>query len=196
MSDKKFTPLMLFHLILMVVLIIMCIKNATTVHSKISLMSEPDEITTAQHIVAFNVLSMLALCFGVIYLLMRYNKKSALFYKAFFVMTAIETTGAYVLIIVKWGQQTLFALSSYLIPLIVMMVTICILLFLAFWKNLGKKRSFILFAILLIMDIVFGHLFLNRPEMIVTLLSRLAIDVTIGLAIKGKYDDKAARGTI
>jgi hypothetical protein len=32
--------------------------------------------------------------------------------------------------------------------------------------------------------------------MIVTLLSRLAIDVTIGLAIKGKYDDKAARGTI
>ena len=81
-------------------------------------------------------------------------------------------------------------------------VKVIVLLLLAFWKNLGKKKSFILFSILISMDV--ASLILVLINMINTsfnfslmgVITAIVADGTVGLGLRGKYIDKAERGSI
>lgn len=76
-------------------------------------------------------------------------------------------------------------------------VRIVILLLIAFGKDLGKRNTWILFYIVLAIDLLYGILFVPHKYLvlliIVGVIGKLVIDGTIGLAIRGKYADKEAR---
>ena len=72
------------------------------------------------------------------------------------------------------------------------------LLILGFVKNLGKKNSWIIFYILLALELVLAFVMFDKNEVMSSIagnLSRLVLDGSIGLAIREKYADKAARNT-
>lgn len=66
--------------------------------------------------------------------------------------------------------------------------------------EIATLKTSIIFGAILAMDLIFGILFNSQGNAaayrFVSVLPRLLMDGTIGLAIKGKYDDKDARGTI
>lgn len=80
----------------------------------------------------------------------------------------------------------------------VLVVKTIALLVLVFVKDLGKRNTWIVFCILIFVDLVGGLSYLGDAvvaQRLIATLSRLTMDGSIGLAIRGKYADKDARGT-
>lgn len=140
----------------------------------------------------------LALVFGIIYLRSRYRKQYAVFYKLFLFFLVV----GYLCSIISrvMGNGLMFAT-------IIQIIWIAGLLILTFWPNLGKRNSWILYTVLFVLQVIWAisTVMVNsnqfsRSEFIFAVLavvfSRLLILGSIGLALKGKYDDKDARGTI
>lgn len=130
--------------------------------------------------------TMLALIFCIIYTFKGYKKENAGLYKIFIILAAISCVCALPATIIENGLN---------IGLIFAALRLLILLVFAFWKNLGKQRSYILFFVLLAIDIIFR---IENPIFIFMIISntaRLLIDVTLGLSLRGKYTDKEKRGT-
>ena len=70
------------------------------------------------------------------------------------------------------------------------------LLALRFIKDLGKTRTWIIFCILLVLELVLAVLTFDKNEIFSSIagnLSRIMLDCTIGIAIYEKYADKARR---
>ena len=66
-----------------------------------------------------------------------------------------------------------------------------------FAKDLGRTRSWCVFYVLLALDLIVAILTFDGREALSSIasgLTRLVLDGTIGLAIRAKYADKAARG--
>ena len=206
----KMTPLMICHLVLMVLFGLSHIALLVlTVPALIngSLFEEDAQTLRSYGIITagMSITSIAAICAGILYLVKGYRKAAAGFYKAFMVLAAIST--------VVFLAGTLFTVSAYRLdgsdtgsadPLYIagacIMAIKCILLcVLAFAKDLGKKLTWMLFCVLLALDLVYGCFFISPNSLIamriIFVMSRLLLDGTIGLAIKGKYDDKAARNT-
>ena len=140
------------------------------------------------------IFSMLMM--GAVYIIKDYSKQAAVFYKAFLFLHV----GVCVLsIIVNLVYYTVNPL----------MIAICILygfkaldiLILVFWKDLGQKRTWILFYVILGLDIV--ALILAVINMVnigfdfsfTGYVTALIADGTIGLSVRGKYENKASRGS-
>lgn len=140
------------------------------------------------------IFSMLMM--GAVYIIKDYSKQASAFYKAFLFLHV----GVCVLsIIVNLVYYTVNPL----------MIAICILygfkaldlLILVFWKNLGQKRTWILFYVILGLDIV--ALILAVINMVnigfdfsfTGYVTALIADGTIGLSVRGKYENKASRGS-
>ena len=140
------------------------------------------------------IFSMLIM--GAVYIIKDYSKQASVFYKAFLFLHV----GVCVLsIIVNLVYYTVNPL----------MITICILygfkaldlLILVFWKDLGQKRTWILFYVILGLDIV--ALILAVINMVnigfdfsfTGYITALIADGTIGLSVRGKYENKASRGS-
>ena len=140
------------------------------------------------------IFSMLMM--GVVYIIKDYSKQASVFYKAFLFLNV----GVCVLsIIVNLVYYTVNPL----------MIAICILygfkaldlLILVFWKDLGQKRTWILFYVILGLDIV--ALILAVINMVnigfdfsfTGYITALIADGTIGLSVRGKYENKASRGS-
>lgn len=140
------------------------------------------------------IFSMLMM--GAVYIIKDYSKQASVFYKAFLFLHV----GVCVLsIIVNLVYYTVNPL----------MITICILygfkaldlLILVFWKDLGQKRTWILFYVILGLDIV--ALILAVINMVnigfdfsfTGYVTALIADGTIGLSVRGKYENKASRGS-
>ena len=80
-------------------------------------------------------------------------------------------------------------------------IKIIFLLLLAFGKDLGQKKSWIILYVIIGLDIA-GMIVLliimsgtGFDFSLIGAIAALVADVTLGLAIHGKYDDKASRGT-
>ena len=142
-------------------------------------------------VVIFSMLMM-----GAVYIIKDYSKQASVFYKAFLFLHV----GVCVLsIIVNLVYYTVNPL----------MIVICILygfkaldlLILVFWKNLGQMRTWILFYVILGLDIV--ALILAVINMVnigfdfsfTGYVTALIADGTIGLSVRGKYENKASRGS-
>ena len=140
------------------------------------------------------IFSMLMM--GAVYIIKDYSKQASVFYKAFLFLHV----GVCVLsIIVNLVYYTVNPL----------MIAICILygfkaldlLILVFWKDLGQKRTWILFYVILGLDIaalifaVINMLNIGFDFSFTGYVTALIADGTIGLSVRGKYENKASRGS-
>ena len=201
-KTRRFTPLTFFHLILM---LLSMAASIFTVVSIVSGMVSPqyrmyfDTLGGYISIFAiFNLVNALAFICGIIYAWKGYTKQAAGYYKAFILLTMLA---AVVLAVLNYMNQG-FGTGTVL-----MIIRIIILAVLAFGKDLGKKRTWMLFWVLVAVDFLYSiisYMFpgaLDVTDNVMTvfrmesLFSRLIMDVTIALAIRGKYVDKEARGT-
>ena len=179
------------HLILMILLAIVSVVSVVTMlfqERSASFQEYFDILKVGTYL--FALLNVAALVCGIIYLMSGYSKKAANYYKAFIVLAALFNAVTI---------YTTFVSQGFGIGVIMMIVKVLLLLTLAFWPNLGKRNTWILFGIMLLIDVLFGILFGSDSSVAVyrfiLVLSKLVMDGTIGLAIRGKYQDKAARGT-
>ena len=140
------------------------------------------------------ILSMLIM--GTVYIIKNYSKQAAVFYKSFLFLHV----GVCALSII---------INLFFYAVTPLMIVICILyaikavdlLILVFWKDLGKKRTWTLFYVILGLDIaalllaVFNMVNIGFDFSFIGYVTALIADGTIGLSAKGKYENKEARGS-
>jgi len=189
---KKLTPVKIVHLVLIVILL------AFSVYAAIKMFSGAAAAGRAMMILygIVNVLNVGALCASAVYLLNSYGKKAADWYKAFLYLNVVVTV--LLLIVDIFYIPFSFVLVSSIILLAVKAAALAVL---TFKKDLGKKNTWIVFYVLLGLDVMLIVLtFINATRdslvfMIHGSASRLINDLTIALAIRGKYADKEQRGS-
>ena len=211
MKEKKFTPLMWCHLIMMAVLMVGSLVVAFILFTGATSVIEAGYETWKSSDIfgaCVHATRALALCFGILYLVKSYRKNAAAFYKAFMLLLAVSNVfGTITLITTLITMQgnpaadvSVASNAQFILNFIHQIVKIALLLVLTFAQNLGKRNTWIVFYVLLAVDVIF-NIFMISPDGYVMIsatssLSKLFMDGTIGLAIKGKYDDKDARGTV
>lgn len=143
-----------------------------------------------------------ALLSGILYVFHGYMKRAALLYRIFLVLSAVSCAASAAASTMRYLEEFPSenkVLQIILMAILPMAVKTGVLLVLAFGKNLGKQRSYILFAVLLGIDILYSLLWFSPGEIamvrITLALTRLTMTSTIGLALRGKYADKDERGT-
>ena len=142
-----------------------------------------------------NVISLFALVVGILYILYGYGKNAAIYYKAFLF---IQIVGTVLLIAVDAASTKLGA--SLLLALVAFSYKTIVLLVLTFGKDLGENKTWALYFVFLALDAagMIAMLFVTEKSVLgyalAGLISTLLLDATIGFAVKGKYDDKKARG--
>ena len=193
---KKMTTVMIVHLILMGILAVM---NVYAIIRSLAMSADENSVFRQQYgstgvlYVAIWFFNIAALVFGIVYLLRGYEKNAAGFYKAYLLIV----TAVFVLRAVA----VLYIFQSFTINLLLSIINIVLFLVLAFWPNLGKRATWILFIVLVILNLVGGFLWTNSGSdvavfRVISVLSRLLFLGTVGLNIRGKYEDKDARGTV
>lgn len=187
---------MIVHLILMGILAVM---NVYAIIRSLAMSADENSVFRQQYgstgvlYVAIWFFNIAALVFGIVYLLRGYEKNAAGFYKAYLLIV----TAVFVLRAVA----VLYIFQSFTINLLLSIINIVLFLVLAFWPNLGKRATWILFIVLVILNLVGGFLWTNSGSdvavfRVISVLSRLLFLGTVGLNIRGKYEDKDARGTV
>lgn len=202
-KTRRSTPLMFCHMAVMVLLMMVSIYLLFSIVSGIVAPQFREYYDTFGPYISifavWNFVNVLALICGIIYLRRGYTKAAANYYKAFILLLMLASV---VLAVLNYINQGLGSGT------IMMLIKIIILAVLAFGKDLGKAKTWLLFSVLVIIDIMFGivsYMFPGSLEVTANdltwirsavLFSRLIMDLTIAFAIRGKYADKDARGTI
>ncbi|MBR4256539.1 MAG: hypothetical protein IKQ18_05190 [Clostridia bacterium] len=191
---KKFSPLMIAHLVLMLLVLIFSVFNMIKVFSYLG--AGPANAAPTIIYGVCSVFNAAAMCAGILYLWNEYGKKAAILYKSFLYLNVVVTVLMLVVNILVDGQTALK------IPAIVILgVKAVILLVMTFKKDLGKKNTWTLFLALLILDVAGVVLmFIGMDANLIIheihgAAARLINAGTIALAIRGKYADKDRRGT-
>ena len=137
--------------------------------------------------VAVSALNVPALVGGILCVLNGYGGRAASCYRALLLMTAAAGVPAAIWLAdqgIRFGE-------------VIVIAGIVILLALTLWKNPGSRTAWILFCFLLATDLIFGFTFGYRQSMgvygFISILTRLTIDGTIGLAVRGGDEDRRAR---
>ncbi len=139
---------------------------------------------------------MVMLITGVLYLVRGYQKNAAAYYKAFLVLLVIVTFMVTLLDILYTEMNVLIIIKNFLY-----IAKIILLLSLAFWKDLGRRKTWMLFNIVLMLDFaVLIVMLINMMQngfdfALMGIISALVADATIALAIRGKFVDKDSRGS-
>ena len=193
---KKHNLFTLAHLILMLLLLLFSVVAAVMMIGGFGLRVAGVERLHMLMRGVFNVANAAALLLGVIYLLNEYGKQAAHYYKAFLASLTVETA-LLVLLDLLFDKTQVVHITGAACE-VAKIVLLCLLIF---KKDLGERNTWILFGVLLTLDVVGIVLTFAdaTPDLLVyriaTACSRLVLTVTIGLAIRGKYADKARRGT-
>ena len=208
MNNKKFTPLMICHLVMMAVLALLSVAAAVIICNKAYALPGEGYATWKSAIYTtgtMSIIEIVALIVGILYLASGYSKSAAGFYKAFLTISALSAAVAIIPDVLSMQAGNVLdgaVIGSNGVNLTRILLHICevvILLLLAFGKDLGKHRTWIFFGVLLALNVMISILSLfYAHSFLITLLHsliHLLMTGTIGLAIKGKYDDKDARGT-
>ena len=192
----KKSPVTIFHLIVMFIMMFGTVGGAVN----FIIGAAGSETTAALFSNITNIVLMAVilsmLIMGAIYIIKGYSKQAAVFYKAFLFLHV----GVCVLSII---------VNLFFYTVTPLMVIICILyaikaadlLLLVFGKDLGSKNTWILFYVILGLDV--ASLILSAINMVnvgfdfsfTGYVTALIADGTIGLSVKGKYDNKEARGS-
>ncbi|MBR1831197.1 MAG: hypothetical protein IJ784_02065 [Ruminiclostridium sp.] len=192
----KNNPVTKFHLIVMFIMMFGTIGGAVNfIIGAVSSDTSSALFSNITNIVLMAViLSMLIM--GAVYIIKGYSKQAAVFYKAFMFLHV----GVCVLSII---------INLVFYTVTPLMIVICILyaikaadlLILVFRKDLGSKKTWILFYVIFGLDI--ASLILALINMLnvgfdfsfTGYITALIADGTIGLSVKGKYENKSARGS-
>ncbi|MCR4590119.1 MAG: hypothetical protein K5668_04810 [Lachnospiraceae bacterium] len=193
---KKSSPLRIIHLTLMIILL------ASSSISTVLFFSgfEPAVAGKERMEVILNGCStmvvMLMLLTGVLYLVHGYKKNAAVYYKAFLLLLVLVNLMVIILDILYAEKTPLVVIKCVLYA-----VKIILLLLMAFGKDLGREKTWLLLYVVVGLDIaamivVLIILFTTTFDFsLVGIIAALLADATIGLAIRGKYADKDSRGT-
>lgn len=193
---KKNSPLKILHLALMVILmfgssfstVMFFTRNEAAVAGK----GEMEVILNG----CSTMVVVLMLITGILYLVHGYKKNAAVYYLAFILLLGLVNV-LVVLIDVLYTQMT----PLIIIKCIVYSAKIIVLLIMAFGKNLGKKMTWTLLYVVVALDIagmivMLIYMFQNGFDFaLMGVVAAIVADVTIGLAIRGKYEDKESRGS-
>ena len=192
----KKSPVTIFHLIVMFIMMFGTVGGAVN----FIIGAAGSETTAALFSNITNIVLMAVilsmLIMGAIYIIKDYSKQAAFFYKAFLFLHV----GVCILSII---------VNLFFYTVTPLMVVICILyaikaadlLLLVFGKDLGSKKTWILFYVILGLDV--ASLILSVMNMVnvgfdfsfTGYVTALIADGTIGLSVKGKYENKEARGS-
>ena len=193
---KKNSPLKILHLALMVILmfgssfatVMFFTRNETAVAGKGEM-----EVTLNGCVTLVVVLMLIT---GILYLVHGYKKNAAVYYLAFILLLVLVNLFV-VLIDVLYTQKT----PLIIIKCILYSAKIIVLLIMAFGKNLGKKMTWTLLYVVVALDIagmivMLIYMFQTGFDFaLIGVFAAIVADVTMGLAIRGKYQDKESRGS-
>ena len=199
LSDKAFNTLSKIQKVLLAIMaiasIIMCFLTFLAARNF------PD-FDTKVNIYNFALTSLvfaLAMICGFLYASKSYSKPAHNYYKAMMCFYAFATLIPII---------TTFRLSGFDPLTLIVIIKFILLLILGFGKDLGKKNTWIIFYIILVLELLYAPLMratgvspsansgtsLGVP--IPETLARLVITGILGLCIEAKYRDKDARGTV
>lgn len=205
MKDEKLTPLMYCHLAMMLILAVMSLAVAVILMKAVLPGSDAGSNAWRPSMLSsvfIHLTDMAALCCGILYLVKGYRKNAALYYKLFLLLVAASCVfNAITMRNMMYSSVTDDVGSNviYIARILYMTVKIILLLILAIFSDTGKRNTWVIFSILLISDVVFSVPAAIPPGYdgltAVAVFSKLFLDGTIGLAIRGKYADKDSRGT-
>ena len=193
---KKNSPLKILHLALMVILmfgssfatVMFFTRNEAAVAGK----GEMEAILNG----CSTMVVVLMLITGILYLVHGYKKNAAVYYLAFILLLVLVNLFV-VLIDVLYTQKT----PLIIIKCILYSAKIIVLLIMAFGKNLGKKMTWTLLYVVVALDIagmivMLIYMFQTGFDFaLIGVFAAIVADVTMGLAIRGKYQDKESRGS-
>ena len=194
MSEKNFHILKRLHQVLIVIMAVLSIVMATVIAYYIGAGKStlPDNVRAGLwSYLSYNIAQAIALGCGYVYFAMDYSKKSAVYYKAFLVLVLIANVFPII---------TMFYYNMNIVELCLACIKIIALLILIFGKDLGKKKTWIVFSIYFIAELLVGVVVITDGNIavfrIICSISRLLLAGTIALAIMGKYRDKDQRETV
>lgn len=198
LSDKTFNTLSKIQKVLLVIMAIASIIVGILLVLAARGFTDFDSKIITYNFALTNLVIAIAMICGFIYVNKGYSKQASGYYKA---MMCFYAFTAFVPIV------TLFKVVGFSLVIIVTILRFVLLLILAFGKDLGKKNTWIIFYIVLILELIFGLLITpsSAQDSIMTVssgyafsvsIARLVIAGVIGLCIEAKYRDKDARGTI
>ena len=188
MDNKKYLPIKIIHLILMVAGIVFCCLPLTKINlSTINFFNSARIVTYIAEIIA--------LISGIVYLAYGYKKDAAKYYKAFMVIMVIAQA-----VFCYWQLLGVIAPEPLTASIVAIfnIVPLIMLTILATGKDLGKAKSYTIVAIVLacrIGIIIVDLIALGYGSIILYRVSDVLLAGTAAFMITGKYLDKAERGT-
>ena len=191
MKNSKKTASLIAHVAVLALLCVLSIVSAVIIFTgnipSVFEASEDAYKATAALYGAAHIANALALGCGITYLLKGSGKSAANWYKTLILLIALCVVLRLIGTLIHPG----FGLNACLmIGIIIALLVLCCV------KNLGAKKSWIIFGILITLELVLAVITFDKNEVMSSIagnLSRLVLDGTIGLAIREKYADKAKR---
>ena len=185
MNDKEYLPFKVAHLILMgITIVITCID----LFQMISGLRDGKDLLVMLRLFS-DVVRIVAMMIGLIYLVTGYKKSSANYYKYFFVMLILAEISRLLVLFVR---------DSNILLLISGSVSVMLSIVLLAKKDLGRNRSLIVLFVLIVIELVIG-IFMALQNVTLGQLgsdfSMLMLLGTAGFMISAKYIDKELRGT-
>lgn len=193
---KKYSPLRIIHLMLMVIL--MCCSSFSTVmfftgnEAAVAGKSNMEAMLNG----CSTMVVTLMLITGILYLVRGYKKNAAVYYLAFILLLVLVNLLVILIDILYAHMSVLLIIKCSLYAM-----KIVILLIMAFGKDLGSKRTWALLYVVVALDIaamIVMLIYMSQNGFdfaLMGVIAAIVADVTIGLAIRGKYADKASRGS-
>jgi hypothetical protein len=192
MEKRKLSTLTICHLVLLIAFGLASFVMGTAIVIRAVPQKYMDYYSQYQlNIMLYAVVNLLdALSLGLcsVYFI-RGGKKSAAFYYKAFILTGAAVNAVSLLAAYLYGGVDIGMISIVL--------KIVLMLVLLFGKDMGKRYTWALFYVILAIDLLYAFpSFSPRAEgafRLISLVSRILITGSIGLAIRAKYLDKAAR---
>ena len=188
MKDEKYLPIRIIHLLLMLATLVLCI---------IALIQSPTDTSIYGKnplTMVSNVLNILALICGMVYIARSYKKNAAMYYKVF--MTTL-----FVAELIQMANIFTLPISYSAFDIIINIIPVICIGILAAAKDLGKKKTIIVASVYVACRIIrlicniaiIDSLGEDKLSVISLCIENLTVALTAGGATIGKYLDKAER---
>ena len=199
LSDKTFKTLSKIQKVLLVIMAIAATIMWITLVLTAKALPDYDAKINIYNFALTSLIFSLAMICGFIYANKGYSKEAHNYYKAMMCFYALS---------VFIPTIVVFRVFSFNLIALVAIIQFVLLLILGFGKDLGKKNTWIIFYIVLALELLFSPALeaigsasstaapISVGYAIPATLARLVITGILGLCIEAKYRDKDARGTV
>lgn len=197
--EGKMKPFAIVHCVLMAVVFVSLIFVGVNIFNNLIEAFAPTLILR----LGVLLFCMLGIVISALYIFKGYRKQAAGYYKAFICVTAVTFLIQAILQFMPRGangnEAVQFEVSRIAIIATVILAFVGVVI-LAVAKDLGSKKTWIIYTAVIIAYIVFCILTLVAVRFVITKffvqIGPLLLLGSIGFMIKGKYDDKKARGKL